>query len=140
MALKRKNDIYTNQPLITPFHIKKAQFLGNGRVRVNKTSIRWKYLQTFLLTIKHFIKKEKDKKKLQNHRKIQKNENSLLNLYNFNQFYDSWRVTCSFRGVAQFWGNQKCLRDLHFPQKGLTTLIKNLLANNFIMLVFYRSL
>ena len=45
-------------------------------------------------------------------------------MYKFDQFYDSWMVTCSFRGVAQFLGNQKCLRDLYFPQKGLTTLMR----------------
>ena len=61
-----------------------------GDKPVNKTSIRWKYLQTFLLTIKNFIKKRKRQKKTsKSPKKTKKNENSLLNLYNFNQFYDS---------------------------------------------------
>ena len=73
----------------------------------------------------YFIKKRTDKKTTKSPKNTKKNENSLLNLYKFNQFYDSWRVTCSFRGVAQFLGNKKYF---HAPQKELTTLIKESLS------------
>ena len=50
--------------------------------------------------------------------KNSKNENSLLNMYKINQFYDADVLV---REITQFLGIKKYL---HFPQKGLMILIR----------------
>ena len=56
-------------------------------------------------------------------------ETSLILKVHIKKFYDSLRVTCSYRGVAQFLGIRKCLKIFHFPQKGLTTLMRKPFCN-----------